>query len=353
MAARLQRQVAIGHRGGQQAGGHGLGTVEDGGGDAFPVHRILQGQANVPLPGERLVGIEQYGPRGDGLADGRRIAPLTTDGVEIVQIEHVAIGPEHHIHVPLVQGQQDGLVVGHHLPAHGLQTGLLSPVRGIGREQGVLVLLVFLQDPRARAHEAAHAVARLAVDEAGRRDETERPQQPQLDESGIIGVLEYQTPGVAVHDFVAFDLVDHVQPGVAQAIGDDGIHVQADGLGIEGRPVAEGHTTAQMEGIDAAVGRDLPAFGQPGPDTFRRVDDQGLEDHALGCHLAAVQVRIDVPDVLGAGIDQLLARRTGLSLLLFPAAGQQAQAAEQQPAYQQFAHPHFFHRNLPTIVACF
>ena len=215
MAARFQRQVAIRHRGGQQAGSHGLGTVEDGGGDAFLVHRVLQGQAHIPLPGEGLMGVEQYGPRGDGLADGRRVAPLTTDGVEIVQIEHVAIGPEHQIHVPLVQGQQDGLMVGHHLPAHGLQAGLLAPVGGIGREQGVLVLLVFLQDPRARAHKAAHAVTRLPVDEAGRRDETEGAQQPQLDEGGIIGMLEYQTPGVAVHDFVTLDLVDHVQPGVA------------------------------------------------------------------------------------------------------------------------------------------
>ena len=155
MAASFQRQVAIRHRGGQQAGSHGLGTVEDGGGDAFLVHRVLQGQAHVPLPGEGLMSVEQYGPRGDGLADGRRIAPLTADGIEIVQIEHVAIGPEHQIHVPLVQGQQDGLMVGHHLPAHGLQAGLLPPVGGIGREQGVLVLLVFLQDPRPRAHKAA------------------------------------------------------------------------------------------------------------------------------------------------------------------------------------------------------
>lgn len=238
-------------------------------------------------------------------------------------------------------------MVGHHLPAHGLQTGLLAPVGGIGREQGVLVLLVFLQDPRARARKAAHAVTRLAADEAGRRDEAEGTQQPQLDEGGIVGVPEYQTPGVAVHDFVTLDLVDEVQPGVAQAVGDDGIHVQADGFGVEGRPVAEGHTTAQMEGIDAAVRRYLPAFGQPRPDPFRRVDDQRLEDHALGRHLAAVQMRIDVPDILGAGVDQFGARRSGPLPVLVPAAGQENQTAEQQPAQQQCARPHFFHRDLP------
>ena len=299
------------------------------------------------------MSVEQYGPRGDGLADGRRIAPLTADGIEIVQIEHVAIGPEHQIHVPLVQGQQDGLMVGHHLPAHGLQAGLLAPVGGIGREQGVLVLLVFLQDPRPRAHKAAHAVTRLPVDEAGRRDEPEGTQQPQLDEGGIIGMLEYQTPGVAVHDFVTLDLVDHVQPGMAQAVGDDGIHVQADGFGIEGRPVAERHAAAQMEGVDAAVRRYLPAFGQPGPEPFRRIDDPGLEDHALGRHLTAVQMRIDVPDILGTGIDQFGARSGGPFPVPILAAGQKDQAAEQQPARQQFDHPHFFHRDLPILVACF
>ena len=61
-------------------------------------------------------------------------------------------------------------------------------------------------------------------------------------------MLDYQTPGVAVHDLVTLDLVDEVQPGVAQAVGDDGIHVQADGFGVEGRPVAEGHAAARAVG---------------------------------------------------------------------------------------------------------
>ncbi len=94
---------------------------------------------------------------------------------------------------------------------------------------------------------------------------------------------------------------------MAGAVGHDGVHVQLHDLGGEGLAVGKAHVPAQMEGVDRAVGRDLPAFREPRPDPFAGVDDQRLEDHALGRHLAAVEVRMDVAYILGAGIDQLAA----------------------------------------------
>ena len=94
-----------------------------------------------------------------------------------------------------------------------------------------------------------------------------------------------------------FQQMHHLQPGMTGTVFQDGVEVCLDGKSIARGPVSEGHALADVEGVDLAVGRDVPAFGQAGLVTVGRDVHQGLEEHFLGIHLTGIQVWIEITDI--------------------------------------------------------
>ena len=89
----------------------------------------------------------------------------------------------------------------------------------------------------------------------------------------------------------------HFQPGMAGAVLKDGVEVGFDGKSIARGPVGERDALADMESVDLAVRRNIPAFGQAGLVAVGRDVHQGLEDHFLCVHLTGIQVGIEIADI--------------------------------------------------------
>ena len=142
---------------------------------------------------------------------------------------------------------------------------------------------------------------------------------------------------------------------MAGAVLKDGVEVGLDGKRIARGPVGERDPLADMEGVDLAVGGDIPAFGQAGLVAVGRDVHQGLEEHFLGVHLTGVQVRVQIPDIPVVDKYQLIPRtrftvcvgRASAWSRFAPlsAAGERRQ---QQGAAQQHRKNPSFHKSLQS-----
>ena len=200
-------------------------------------------------------------------------------------------------------------MIRHNLPAYALQSRLRSPIAFISREHGILLVLVLGQNPRPCADIAGHAVLGFAINETLRRNETERPGQPQLYQRRVVGMLEHQLVGIFVNDLIAVDFVDHIQPRVPGKVAHDSVHIRFNGLGVERRSIRKGDVFPKMEGVFLPIGRYLPAFREPRLDAFLRIDDQWFKHHVLRRHLPGIQMRIDISNILRTCIRQFRTRR--------------------------------------------
>ena len=228
-------------------------------------------------------------------------------------------------------------MVRHDAPAHGLQSGLSTPVIFVGRKQRVLLFLVFCQHPGAGAHIAGNAVLGLTVNKAVGRNNTEWPHKPQFHQGGIVRMREHKAVRVRVHHFVALNLVNHFK-SMPLPVGNNGVHVQLDGGGIKGCAVCECHALAQMKCIHPAIGRNFPAFGKAGLHTLGGVHHQRFKHHTLGGHFPGVEMGIDDADVLGAGVDHFSTLHLGSGFFIILAGGY-VQAADQGRQYKtDFSH---------------
>ena len=302
MAALLERNVAVGHALRKERHGGRLRAIENAVDHGLTVEGVGQRLAHAHVLRDRALRVDENGAGGDRLAHRRVEALLVRELLERVARELVAVGAEDEVDLALFKRHQHGLRVGHDVPANGGYDRLITPVALVAAEERVLLVLMFGEHPGTRACETGHAVLRPAVLHAGGRDEAERAREPELDECGEVRMPEMQAPGVLVDHFARLDLVDHVEPGVARAVGHDGIDVLLDGVGRKRRAVRELDAAAQMEGVGAAVPGDLPALGKRGLNPFGRIEDERLEDHGLSGHLAQIKMRIDVADVLHARI---------------------------------------------------
>ena len=241
--------------------------------------------------------VQKNGPGGDGVADLRLVRAFLLQRGKRVEIQHVTVGTENKIDFPLLECEQNSLMVRHNLPAYALQSRLRPPIAFISREHGILLVLVLGQNPRPRADIAGHAVLGFAINETFRRDETERPGQPQLYQRRVVGMLEHQLVGIFVNGLIAVDFVDHVQPRVPGKVAHYGVHIRFDGLGVERRSIREGNI-----------------------------------------FLAGIQMRVDVSNILCARVRQFRTRRFGFGGRLLLRAPRKPQECDNHD--KQFSHEH-------------
>ena len=157
---------------------------------------------------------------------------------------------------------------------------------------------MLLEHPGARADEGGDAVLGLAVLHHARRDEGEGTRHGELGEHRVVGLLHLDDEGVLVRGLRRNQQAHHLKPGVAALVVDEGVEVLLDSVGVKGLAVGELHPLADLEGVGAPVGRDRPALGHRrmvGAVVTER--DETLEEHLLGEHLAAVEVRVQVAQI--------------------------------------------------------
>ena len=330
--------VAIRNGLGHQRVGYRFRTVKYTVGNGLLVYGVLERLAHVDVPGNRLMRVQKNGPGGDGVADLRLVRAFLLQRGKRVEIQHVTVGTENKIDFPLLECEQNSLMVRHNLPAYALQSRLRPPIAFISREHGILLVLVLGQNPRPRADITGHAVLGFAINETFRRDETERPGQPQLYQRRVVGMLEHQLVGIFVNGLIAVDFVDHVQPRVPGKVAHYGVHIRFDGLGVERRSIREGNIFPEMEGVFLPIRRDFPAFREPGFDALLRIDDQRFEHHVLRRHLTGIQMRVDVSNILCARVRQFRTRRFGFGGRLLPRAPRKPQECDNHD--KQFSHEH-------------
>ena len=271
---------------------------------------MLERAADPDVGEELVVGVEH------DLARGRRIGDRDAEPVggavlvERIGVDHV-LAPDQ-VGLALFEREDAGLVVGNHLHHNAAEGGLRAPVVFVALEDGVLVDHVLDELPRTRAHEGGHAILRRAVLHDLRAHEGEGARHGELGEHRIVRLLHLDDERLVVHGLGAHKETHHLKPRVALLVVDQSVEVRLHGMGVELFAVRERHPLADPEGVNAAVGRDRPALrngGMVGAVVAER--DETLEEHLLGEHLAAVEMRIQVAQVAVVEKDERVGARSG------------------------------------------
>ena len=291
----FQIDVAIGDTAGIQRIRGKLGIVEHPLGDGDTVGGMLQGLADMDVGKYGILAVEDDMPGGGGGGKGNAKVLAVPVFVQGIGIQHV-LAPDQ-VDLAFFQSQDARLVVGDDLDHHTLDLGLFAPVGLIGLEHGVFVRNDLGQLVGPGAHIGRHAILGGAVLHGFGRDDGKGTGHAQFREHGPVRGFHEDAEGMGIRGIHLFQQMHHLQPGMAGTVFQDGIEVGLDGKSIARGPVSERDALADMEGVDFAVGRNIPAFGQAGLVTVGRDVHQGLEDHFLGIHLTGIQVGIEITDI--------------------------------------------------------
>ena len=275
-----------------------------------------------------ILAVEDDVPGGGGGGKGDAESLAVPVFVQGIGIQHV-LAPDQ-VDLAFFQGQDARLVVRDDLDHHTLDPGLFAPVGLIGLEHGVFVRDDLGQLVGPGAHIGCHAVLGGAVLHDLGRDDGKGAGHAQFREHGPVGGFHEDAERMGIGGIHLFQQMHHLQPGMAGAVLKDGVEVGLDGKRIARGPVGERDPLADMEGVDLAVGGDIPAFGQAGLVAVGRDVHQGLEEHFLGVHLTGIQVRIEIPDIPVIDEIQGVVRGPGIK------AGQQ-ECPRQGQGHGQFA----------------